>query len=358
MPTPLETPFIHESIVVPVTPEFPRNGEGDAVVLKDGRVLLVYGEFAASGDAAPATLQALESADRGRTWGDKRLLQENIGGRNIMSVSLARLSNDDILLLFIRKDTERDLCMPMLRRSSDEGRTWSEPTSIPAEPSYYVVNNDRLAQLSTGRVLIPSCCHGVNWSSHDDIVFMSDDLGETWRTSPPVPFLDASKSGPQEPGVVELKDGRVMMWCRCDLGEIYRCYSEDGAETFGPWEPMGLKAPCSPATIKRLPSTGELLCLFNNHATPPGYWAQTRAPMTAAVSSDEAATWGVVGDLEPDRTLSNGYTSVTFVGDGEVLLTYYLGSDEESVQDGQLIRKHRNLAHLKVAVFSEEWLRG
>ena len=157
---------------------------------------------------------------------------------------------------------------------------------------------------------------------------------------------------------MELKDGRVMMWCRCDLGQIYRCYSDGGCETFGPWGPMGLKAPVSPSSIKRLPSTGDLLCIFNNHEIPPEYWAVGRAPLTAAISSDEGATWRVVGDLEPDRTRSYCYTSITFIPDGEVLLTYYLGRYVDSVEDGKFIRRQYNLSHLKVGIFRESWLRG
>ena len=352
----METAFVHEYIPVPVTPEAPRNGEADVVELRDGRLLMVYGEFAGPGDAASATLQGVFSADRGRTWQGKRLVQENFGGRNVMSVSLLRRSDGDILLLFLRKDEEHARCTPFIRRSRDEGETWSDPAPVTeVGPVYYVVNNGRLVELQDGRLLIPADVMKAG-ETLGDVVFRSDDGGESWTATPPHPFLPESNTGPQEPGVIELTDGRIMMWCRCDLGQIYRCYSEDRAETFGPWGPMGLKAPCSPATIKRLPSTGDLMCIFNNHETPPEYWAQGRSPLTAAVSTDEGGTWRVAGDLEPDRTQSYCYTSVTFIGKGEVLLTYYLGTDSEAVIDGRFRRRHWNLAHLKVGIFEESWL--
>jgi hypothetical protein len=63
----------------------------------------------------------------------------------------------------------------------------------------------------------------------------------------------------------------------------------------------------------------------------------------------------VVGDLEPDRTKSYCYTSVTFLPGEEILLTYYLGRSVDVVEDGRLIRQQKNLSHLKVAVIGEKW---
>ena len=354
----METPYIFENIPFPAVEGNPRNGEGDAVVLDDGRVLMVYGEFTGPSDHSEGTLQGVISSDSGRTWQDKHTVQDNIGGMNVMSVSLHRLANGEILLGFLRKDEVSTHCTPFVRRSADEGKTWSEPEPVvPVTSDYYVVNNDRVVQLEGGRVLMPAHLIGET-ARLGDAVFRSDDQGKTWTRSDVHPFLPESKSDAQEPGLVELRDGRIMMICRCDLGQIYRCYSTDGAETFGDWEPMGLKAPCSPGMVKRLPASGHLMCIFNNHEVPPEYWAVSRAPLTVALSTDEAETWKVVGDLEPDRTSAYCYTSVTFLPDEEILLTYYHGRTIDSVVDGKLVRQHRNLSHLKVGVFKESWVTG
>ena len=353
----MQTAYVFENIPFPAVEGNPRNGEGDVMELADGRLLMVYGEFYGGADHAAATLQGVVSADGGRTWQDKHTVQPNIGGLNVMSVSMLRLDNGEILLNFLRKDRQASACTPFIRRSGDEGMTWSDPRPVaPVSSTYYVVNNDRLIQIKAGRILMPACVYDAGRIKEGDRVFFSDDRAKTWRMTKIHPFLAQSKSGAQEPGVIELRDGRVMMWCRCDLGQIYRCYSKDGAETFGPWEPMGLKAPCSPAAIQRIPSTGDLLCIFNNHAAPPEYWAVGRSPLTTALSSDEGATWRIVGDLEPDRTKSYCYTSVTFLPGGEILLAYYHGRDMDAVEQGKYIRRHYNLAHLKVGIFSEKWL--
>jgi hypothetical protein len=319
----------------------------------------VYGEFYGGSDAAAAALKGLISRDRGRTWGDLHTVQPNVGGRNVMSVSLLRLGNREILLAFLRKDRPGEQCTPFVSRSADEGCTWSAPEPVtPVTRLYHVVNNDRLVQLRNGRVLMPATVYNPGFVVRGVRLFASDDGGHTWRASGIHPFFPQSKTGPQEPGLIELRDGRLMMWCRSDQKEIFRCFSSDGGETFGPWAGTGLKAPVSPASIKRLPSTGDLLCLFNNHQIAPDYWCVDRAPLTAAVSADEGATWRVAGDLEPDRTRSYCYTSITFLPEGEILLTYYHGRCVDGVENGRFIRSQRNLAHLKVGIFKEDWLYG
>jgi hypothetical protein len=352
----MQTPYIHERILFPAVEGNPRNGEGDAILLADGRLLLVYGEFLGGSDSASATLQAVTSPDRGRTWTDKHTLQENTGALNVMSASLLRMRNGELLLSFLRKDGHLTQCTPFARRSADEGRTWSPPEAvIPPDPAmYYVVNNARTVLLRTGRILMPACLYAGGQRAGDR-VFHSDDHARTWRASPLHP-LDSNEHGPLEPGVVELRDGRVLMWCRTGLKDIYACLSDDGGERFGPWRPLGLPCPNAPASIKRLPSTGNLLCLFNSHAVPRQYWAVDRSPLTAALSSDEGLTWRIAGDLEPDRTRAYCYTSITFLPAGEILLTYYQGRTVESVLDGQARREHHNLSHLKIALLQEDWL--
>ena len=69
-----------------------------------------------------------------------------------------------------------------------------------------------------------------------------------------------------EPGVVKLKDGRLMMYCRTEAGCQYICHSEDGGETWSPWVPSKLFSPLGPATIERIPWSGELLCVWCDHS--------------------------------------------------------------------------------------------
>ena len=82
-------------------------------------------------------------------------------------------------------------------------------------------------------------------------------------------------------------------------------------------------APEAPATVRRVPATGDLLLVWNNTYDPKAGHGGKRTPLTAAVSSDEGRTWKHVRDLETDADRTFAYTSVTFVRD-RVVLTYYV----------------------------------
>lgn len=305
--------------VCPTSDQNQRNSEASVVELRDGRLLLAYSEFygADSSDHAKARISGKLSADGGRTWSESFVLQENIGGLNVMSVSLLRLNTGELAMVYCVKNSLSD-CRGYIRKSGDDGQTWSEAVCCTPPERYHCVNNDRLVQLSTGRLLVPA--------SHTDHVernyhflsccYYSDDGGATWHKGEDV---DLPGTGADEPGVVELRDGRVMMWLRTSLGQIYACWSSDGGITWAPPGPLPLVSPSSPASIKRLP-TGDLLIVWNNSP-------DRRVPLTVALSSDDGETWTYIKDIEtqPYEERPNdgyAYTSILPLAD-RVLLTYY-----------------------------------
>ena len=144
----LSQPF--EYLVAPATDTNQRNSEADMLILRDGRVLLAWIDFygPAGTDWAQARISGRYSSDRGRTWGDKFTLQENIGTMNVMEPDLLRLKSGKVLFLFCRKNSEAD-CRPMVRLSSDDARTLSPAREMPITPapSYTGFNHDRAIQL-------------------------------------------------------------------------------------------------------------------------------------------------------------------------------------------------------------------
>jgi hypothetical protein len=311
--------------LLPPGPGNPRNSEGAFITLKDGRLLFVYTHFTGGGaDHAAAHLAARSSLDGGRTWTARDVvILENEAKLNVMSVSLLRLANGDVGLFYLRKNSSDD-CRLYLRRSSDEGNTFGEPTLCIPEAGYYVVNNDRVIQLARGRLVAPASFRQAPGrpAAHPGIAicYLSDDDGRTWRKSktellPP----QSSRSGLQEPAVVELKDGKLMMLCRTDQGSQYRSYSTDGGETWSPAEPSELKSPLSPASIKRIPKTGDLLLVWNDHSQVDDSLKGKRTPLSVAISRDEGKTWGTSKALDDDPDGWYCYTAITFVDDRVVL---------------------------------------
>jgi hypothetical protein len=345
----------------------PRNSEGSFLTLNDGRILFAYSRFYGSigDDHGFADICARVSADNGNTWSTTdTILVKNEGVCNVMSVSLLRLQDGRIALFYGVKNGMHD-CKLHLRTSTDEAQTWSEAVCCIPAPGYFVTNNDRVIQLQSGRLVLPAGWHRTRLEtiSKDDyavmdlraivIFFLSDDNGQTWRESKDWWALPArSESGGQEPGVVELKDGRLYAYCRTDIGRHYEMISEDGGNTWTPPHPTEFMAPCSPLSIKRLTATGDLLAVWNDYGSRWGDHVKDRhpyggrTPLVTAISQDEGKTWIHHRKLEDDPDRGFCYTAIHNVGDS-VLLAYCCGVEKT----GQL----NDLCIKKVSI---DWLYG
>jgi sialidase-1 len=307
------------------TVQYPRNSEGDVIVLRDGRLLACWSRFyGGPEDHAAAHIAARLSSDGGRTWGEPFVLQENIGTQNVMSASFLRERTSGELLFFYGvKNSPSDLKF-YCRRSHDEGQSWSDPVLVTPADGYNVINNARIVQLSSGRLLAPvEFCRQV-YSADEHfrtVMFFSDDGGHSWQRAPGE--VDAPKRGAMEPGVVELRDGRVLQIIRTQIGQILKAYSSDGGLTWSPPEPLGVAAPEAPATVVRIPTTGDLALFYNPTVDLDADHSGRRCPLSVALSSDEGLTWRRTVDLETDPRYTYAYVSCTFHGE-RALLTYYV----------------------------------
>lgn len=324
---------VKEVLSLDPSPENPRNSEGDIIALRDGRLLLAYSHFTGgSGDNAHAHIAARFSKDGGSTWGENLVLFAREGAMNDMSVSLLRMASGALAIFYLVKHSTRD-CRAYMRVSRDEAESWSDPKVVMQQAGYYVVNNARVVQLSSGRIVVPAALH--DWPDESQhlrpgvaMCFLSDDEGKTWRQSRSALRGPAeSASGLQEPGVIELKDGSLLMLCRTDQGVQYLSYSHDGGDTWSPAEPSDVASPCSPATLRRLPGSGELLMIWNDHSGEFARLGQKRTPFTTAISRDEGKTWINRKILEDDPDGWFCYTSCTFV-DGAAFVSYCAGGKD------------------------------
>jgi sialidase-1 len=325
----------------------PRNSEGDFVQLKDGRWLFIYTHFeGGADDHANAYLAGRLSEDNGATWTHQdHMVLPNEGKMNVMSVSLVRMQDGRIALVYLRKNTLSD-CRPVVRFSTDEAKSWGPPIEIVDKErrGYYVVNNDRAVQLSSGRLIVPTALHPAPrtgaqksieapiYSAYGEIAcYLSDDAGATWQRGQRV-LVEAHPSGErvmvQEPGIIELADGRLMMYCRTDAGSQYVAYSRDEGVSWSPLHASDIISPRSPASIARIPSTGDLLLVWNNHADAPPELAGKRTPLTAAISKDEGDHWINIKDIATDPHGWYCYTAIAFA-DEHVLLAHSAGDQRE-----------------------------
>ncbi len=322
----------------------PRYSEGSIIPLKGGSFLYATTEFVGGGaDHATATIVGRISTDGGRTWGQQRTLQENIGKQNVMSVTLRRMppgdDNSPLGMYFLIKNSQTDLDLA-LRVSQDDGKTFGEPLIITKEPGYHIMNNDRVTQLSSGRLICPvSTTPDIFAKGGGHLICVchySDDGGKTWKQS--ADSVDQPGRGAMEPEVVELADGKLLMIIRTQHGHIATSTSTDGGDHWSAPSKLPVEAPESPATIRTIPSTGDLLLVWNKTFVPGTGHGGKRTPLTAAISADEGKTWQHVRQLEVNPDDGFAYTSILFHKD-RVLLSYYI-HDSKS---GRISSRFRSL---------------
>ena len=206
-----------------------------------------------------------------------------------------------------------------------------------------MVNNDRVVQLKSGRIIVPAAYHRRKGEDIHDmknfdsrataIYFISENNGETWRESKSWWTLPvASASGLQEPGIIELNDGRLFSWARTDQGCQYGMWSFDGGDTWSPPQPTQFRSPCSPLSMKRFPNNNHLLAIWNDHSgrfalhpTQPS--TAKRTPLVSAISDNEGKTWKHFKQIESNPAEGYCYTAIHFVDDS-VLLAYCAGGAE------------------------------
>ena len=355
-----------------------RNSEGAFIKLKCGDIMYAYSRYqGGSHDHDPADIYAVISKNNGESFGEPRLIlsAEAVGAHNLMSVSLMRMNNGDIGLVYLRKDNvvtsdgskylRKDnisgknhnsgvTCIPYIIRSSDEGESWSSPVKCIDEEAYYTVNNDRIIRLRSGRWLMPASKLSFDASYGTDgsiSIFASDDDGFTWRAISegnfiPVSLWHENKSFNRcamEPGLVELEDGLIWCFIRTKLDRQYEMLSRDGGETWTAPNPSRFSSSNSPLSAKRL-SCGKIFVVWNpiqrfTDREYKGEYIKTkwcRTPLAYAILDNDGGKFLAAGDLEDDRDRGFCYTAIHETDEGDLLLGYCAGS---VIEDGDWLNR-------------------
>lgn len=319
-----------------VSEQHPRYTEGSVVILKDGSLLYSVTEFSSGpGDHASAQIIATRSEDGGHTWSERFVLQPNIGVLNVMSSTLRYVDDSKNTLghFFLVKNSLDDL-KGYLRLSTDQGKTFGDTILFTPSPGYNVVNNDRIQLLKSGRLIAPiAYTRDVGKENHFvSYCSFSDDGGRTWKESSS--RIDYHDRGAMEPEIIEFNDGRLGMIFRTQSGHIGISYSNDMGVMWGSPSSWGVRAPESPSTCRRIPSTGDLLLIWNDNYVPGADHQGKRIPLTAAISSDEGKTWKHKRNLEQGADITAAYCSLT-ISSSRVYLTYTLRDEKTK------LRSHR-----------------
>jgi hypothetical protein len=299
--------------------------------------------------------------------------------------------------------------------SADEGSTWKPagPIQVPGGPVFEL--GDTMIQLRSGRLLY---CWDYNMAgNHPELSYeavssygtwkgkryqveghghlpeffasgfsWSDDEGKTWtsgtyqnmpnvlmgwfdRRGEPTGREGITPCG--EASIAETRDGRILLFGRSTVGRIVSSHSTDGGQHWSALRPTALAASNSPPRVRRIPNTGDLLCVWNQVSGEEIRRGYRRSRLSAAVSRDDGATWenfntievsdgldpvaGVKPDLQirdvrarqdvgklPDGYSYFHYPNVCFAGD-RVYLMYLRGYPEMGVAEQLLHRQEQVL---------------
>ena len=299
------------------------------------------------------------SSDCGRTWGP--LFQMTQDGApmkpSLNKGHVLRLQDGRLATVYSREEDHPTAGYKAktwyFTTSEDEGRTWSTgsqidiPTMYDLDKGFFVTFIwGNLLQLTTGRIIVPAYWEiagrhpGMPPAGADPVTatiqgvyrtrvadghlyeaamggcynYYSDDGGATWTicTGSMMVWPLPSEGGIGgfgvcwEPVLAELKDGRVLMFHRTNVGRLYQSFSTDGGESWTLPEATELASGDVPCWLGRLRTTGDLVVVWNQSSKEEIERGYSRGRLSIAVSTDEAATWGTPTTLE----LSGGLDDV------------------------------------------------
>lgn len=328
-----------------------RNSEGDFFRFTDGRIMFAYCRFTGSSwdDNIHSDICAVYAND-GENFDTENICTlvkpERLGGHNAMCVTL-RPCEKGVRLYFLLKKESENASVPLRSEyyyiDSIDGYDFSgEPVLCfpKIHESYYVVNNNRVEILESGRIIIPvanhkaTLCEGhYHYAAGVDKFVYSDDGGRTFNEDVQELSLpiDGNRAGLQEPGVIELPDGRLYAYFRTDTGYQYESFSNDQGITWTDPKPSQFESPLSPMRIAKNPYSKKYYAIRNPYMERPespehprfrNTWGRT--PLAISESTD-GIHYSSFELIESDLHYGYCYPAIFFLSENEALVSYCSG---------------------------------
>lgn len=279
----------------------------DACRLANGDIMCVfyagYGHVSLPNEQWPkgGRICYVRSSDEGRTWTEPGILYDDADDNR--DPHIAQLADGTLVCSFFslrpREGGGYSLVGVQLVRSRDGGQTWDEQAEL-VVPGWAC--SAPVRQMPDG-----TCILGVYRQEGDKAwggVIRSTDGGKTW--SQPIPIgREAGLPLDAETDVILLKDGTLFAALRSSRINMHCATSPDLGLTWSPVRDIGFKGHCPHLT--RLTSGRILLC--------------HRVPNTSMhISDDEAKSWR--GPYSIDN-VPGAYPATVELRDGTVLVVYY-----------------------------------
>lgn len=188
-------------------------------------------------------------------------------------------------------------------RSTDSGKTWSEPIGLECPGSFYERSHgNRPIQLSGGAILWPTYFMNSGDQYLQGAVRRSDDSGKSWKV---ISIIKRKGNSIDEPAIAELKSGQLILVTRPD-GAVF--HSDDQGLN---WKDTGSRI--VPNGKFKAP---QLIVLKDGTVVAVATWSNLRV----WISRDEGLTW--TRDIPLDTSCYGYPGSFLFEEDESILLPY------------------------------------
>lgn len=218
------------------------------------------------------------------------------------------------LLLFYKIGPKPSEWWGMMMRSTDAGKSWLAPETLPKGIIGPVKNKPVL--LADGTLLCPSSVEGDGgWRTYFE---MTNDAGKTWEKTD---FINDGKMyNAIQPAILTYKDGKLQALCRTKNAVISSSWSTDGGKTWGLMNESGLPNNNSGIDAVSL-KDGRQLVVYNHVKTPVNAPKGHRTPLNVAISND-GKHWEAALILEDSEISQYSYPAVIQSSDGLVHIVY------------------------------------
>jgi hypothetical protein len=286
---------------------------------------------------------AIRSRDGGRTWSEKTILDdETYRFSQTEDVPWTQLSGGSLFLnlyawrvsplpLGAQPDGNRHYVYTFEGlygiRSNDRGKTWTMRTPITVASLPKLAARVPVTQMPDGELVLP--VYGFTRMNLPTSAWLirSRDRGATWGEHALIATDPDGKVRFDEPFLLRKRDGGMIAMIRTG-GYLYQSNSSDNGRTWskaGPTKIWGY-----PAHLLELPD-GRILCTYGYRRAPFG--------LRYCLSRDGGRTWDVDREvvLRADGGSGDlGYPSVVELGDGRVLMVYWMNQEKEGVADSDV----------------------
>ena len=201
----------------------------------------------------------------------------------------------------------------LMKRSRDNGQTWSKAERLPDSILGPIRNKPVL--LSNGLLLHPSSTESLDEKTWQVHVEFSDTKGHHWRRVP----VNCDTFGVIQPTILFHPGHRLQMLCRSRQNAIVESWSEDNGQTWSPLHKQALRNPNS--GIDAVTTSKGLQVLIYNPAVSGADWSDGRNELRVAVAKD-GEHWQDVYELEKHPKGEFSYPAIIQTKDGLIHITY------------------------------------